>query len=415
MTVTLEILKNVYGGDGLARLGDGRVCFVAGAFAGETVKAKIFEEKKSFVRAEMVEILKPSPDRITRIDNAVPGMVYADVTPEAEMEMKREQLDNFLWKVQKSPVPLEVCELAAEKFLNYRNKAVYHIEKRGNQWYIGYRKEPSHEVVDVENDPLVADGINAAIPSVRSSVMSLLTQGSSEVRKAASANTDVTIRWTRIDGAHWWMGKPTQGLTFTEQTAGLKFKVAAGGFYQVNPLVGDDLVKTVRDIYLEKADRYDDIIDLYCGVGVFGIVCAKAAIQSGKSDVRLIGIESEHKAIDCAKKNAAQAGVEGKFFCEDVGRNLHRIRISSRHTVIIDPPRGGLEKQVPKWLANGYAPRIIYVSCDPATLTRDLMPLSEKYEIKKAVLFNMFPRTARFESVVVLERKPRRKKDERNV
>lgn len=415
MTVTLEILKNVYGGDGLARLGDGRVCFVAGAFVGETIKAKIFEEKKSFVRAKIVEVVKPSPSRIKCPENVVPGMVYAEVTPDAEMEMKRDQLDNFLWKIQQSVVPLEVRELPKESFLNYRNKAVYHLEKRGNKWHMGYRKESSHEVVDVENDPLAVDGINAAISAVRSSVMSLLTQGSSEVRRSAAANTDVTIRWTRIDGAHWWMGNPTQGLTFTEQTAGLKFKVAAGGFYQVNPLVGDDLVKVVRDIYLEKVDRYHDILDLYCGVGVFGVVCAKAAMASGKKDVKLIGIESERKAIDCAKQNAAQAGVEGRFFCEDVGRNLHRIRISSRHTVIIDPPRGGLEKQVPKWLANGYAPRIIYVSCDPATLTRDLMPLSEKYEIKKAVLFNMFPRTARFESVVVLERKPRRKKNEANV
>ena len=405
MVVTVDILKNVYGGDGMARLGDGRVCFIPGVFAGETVKAKIVEEKRNFTRAKLVEITKASPDRIPHPADATPGMVYSDVTPQAEMRFKTDQIENFLWKIQQSLVPLEVRPLPDECFLNYRNKAVYHIDKQDGQWKIGYRKEPSHEIVDIEEDPLVLPGINAMIPVARSSVLSLLTQGSGAVRKAAAKSaTNVTIRWTPIDGGHWWFGNPPEGLEFCEQTAGLKFRVAAGGFYQVNPRVGDELVKIVRGMYLANIAETPDILDLYCGVGVFGITCAKAAAMQGVKP-RLTGIEADAPAISAAKKNAASANVDGRFFCERVGANLRRIKVTPRHTVIVDPPRGGLEKGVPQWLARGTAGRIVYVSCDPATLVRDLVPMMATYKIEKTVMLNMFPRTARFETLCLLTRK----------
>jgi 23S rRNA (uracil1939-C5)-methyltransferase/tRNA (uracil-5-)-methyltransferase len=405
MVVTLDIIKNVYGGDGMARLGDGRVCFVPGVFTGETIKAKITEEKRNFTRAELVEILTPSPDRIDPPNNVIPGMVYAGVSPEAEMRFKTDQLENFLWKIQQSLVPLEVRQLPNESFYNYRNKAVYHVDKQDGKWKIGYRKEPFHEIVDVTEDPLALPGINAMIPIARSSVMSLLTQGAYAVRKSAARSaTNVTIRWTQIDGGHWWFGDAPANLELREQTAGLKFRVAAGGFYQVNHKVGDELVKIVRDIYLSDIESTPHILDLYCGVGVFGITCAKAAL-SQKVEPRLVGVEADRSAIQCAKKNALDASVKGSFFCERVGMNLRRIKVGKNHTVIIDPPRGGLEKGVPQWLARGIAGRIIYVSCDPATLVRDLVPMMSAYKIEKTILLNMFPRTARFETVCVLTKR----------
>ena len=109
MTVTLKIEKSVYGGDGLGRLGDGRVCFVPGVFAGETVRAELTEQKKSFVRAKCVEVVEASPDRIRSFGAAasadapvVPGMVYADVNYAAELRFKEEQLGNFLERVGQS-------------------------------------------------------------------------------------------------------------------------------------------------------------------------------------------------------------------------------------------------------------------------------------------------------------------------
>ena len=117
-------------------------------------------------------------------------------------------------------------------------------------------------------------------------------------------------------------------------------------------------------------------------------------------------IESGRQAIDFAKRNAAnQKFANAKFFAEEVGRNRKRIPIGANTTVIVDPPRDGLEPCVAEWLAASKAPRIIYVSCDPATLIRDLRVITRNYDVAKVQWFNMFPRTARFETMVVLDKK----------
>ena len=405
MTVELDIQKNVYGGDGLGRLGDGRVVFVPGVFAGEKVRAEIVEQKKRYVKARLAEVVEASPDRIAP-GPTVPGMAYAGISYKGELRLKQDQLENFLWKVQSTVLPLDV--VGAPQPLNYRNKVVYHTERRGGNWLLGYREEQSHRVTDVTEDPLACPEINKALPDIRAGVMALLTRGAKAVRDSAKAAANVTIRYTPIDGVKWWLGDPPLGMELTEQTCGLHFRVPADGFYQVNPQMADKLVATVRDAYLEGVSEAGHLLDLYCGVGVFGLCCLKAlggvALKEGVS-ARLVGIESVREAIACAKRNAEALGVKASFFCERVGGSLGRIKVGPHHTVILDPPRGGLEPNVPGWLAKRPAPRIFYVSCDPATLTRDLTALMPTYRIEKATLFDLFPRTARFETFVRLVRR----------
>ena len=405
MTVELDIQKNVYGGDGLGRLGDGRVVFVPDAFAGEKVRAEIVEQKKRYVKARLVEVVEASPDRIVP-GPTVPGMAYADISYKGELRLKQDQLENFLWKVQSSLLPLDV--VGAPQPLNYRNKVVYHTERRGGKWLLGYRAERSHDVTDITEDPLACPEINKALPDIRAGVMALLTRGAKAVRDSAKAAENVTIRYTPIDGVKWWLGDPPLGMELTEQTCGLHFRVPGDGFYQVNPQMADKLVATVRDAYLEGVSEAGHLLDLYCGVGVFGLCCLKAlggvALKEGVS-ARLVGIESARASIACAKRNAEALGVKASFFCERVGGSLGRIKVGPHHTVILDPPRGGLEPNVPGWLAKRPAPRLFYVSCDPATLTRDLSALMPAYRIEKVTLFDLFPRTARFETFVQLARR----------
>ena len=403
MTVTLKIDKTVYGGDGLGRLGDGRVAFVPGAYAGETVKAEIVEQKKRFVKTRLVSVEEAIPERLAETGPTVPGMVYADVAYAAEIRFKQDQLENFLWKVAQTVLPLEVVPSAAP--LAYRNKVVYHTERQHGKWMLGYREEPDHRVLDVAQDPLACPAINAALPAIRSAVFTLLTQGARAVRQSAKAADNVTIRHTARDGVKWWLGEPPANLELCEQTAGLKFAVPADGFYQVNPQMADRLVAAVRDEYAAGRATAPHVLDLYCGVGVFGLCCAQAAKASVPDGIRLVGIESGRGAVACAKKNAAALGIPANFFCERVGGSLTRIKAGARHTVIVDPPRGGLEPNVAPWLARLPAPRILYVSCDPATLTRDLAVLTRTYDIARMKLFDLFPRTARFETFVTLERK----------
>lgn len=403
MTVTLKIEKTVYGGDGLGRLGDGRVAFVPGAFAGETVKAEIVEQKKRYVKVRLTAVEEAIPERRDPGSAVVPGMVYAGVDYAAEIRFKQDQLENFLWKLSHTVLPLEV--VPAVQPLNYRNKAVYHLERRGGRWTMGYREEPGHRVVDMEQDPLVRAEINAELPSIRSGVFSLLTQGARAVRESAREADNVTVRHTSVDGVKWWLGEAPRSLELHELTDGRKFRVPGDGFYQVNPSMGNLLVKAVREEYAAGAAAAPHILDLYCGVGVFGLCCAMTQPRDGADGVRLVGVESVRGAVACAKQNAAALGVTGSFFCERVGGSLTRIKAGAHHTVIVDPPRGGLEPNVAPWLARLQVPRILYVSCDPATLTRDLQALTRSFEIERVKLFDMFPRTARFETLAVLRRR----------
>ena len=397
MTSTVYIAKNVYGGDGMGRLGDGRVVFVPGAFAGENVKAEIIEEKRNFVKARLVEIVEPSPERIGRDGKGdgsapvVPGMVYSDLSYRGECEAKRRQLEEFFDRAR--IVHPEIGQSTNRTFFNYRNKAVYHFAKQKGKWVLGYRTEPSHEIVDVTVDPLACPEINAKLPEIRRQVLALLTQGAEVVRKSVEKEGNVTVRWTARSGVQWWIGRAKQPVVMKELTCGKVFEVPSDGFYQVNPEVGEELVKAVVAEF--KKSPTEELLDLYCGVGVFGLCCAPA---------KLTGIESGRQAIEFAKKNASSQNYAGaRFYAEEVGRNLKRIRITDRTTVIVDPPRGGMEPNVPKWLAESKAPRIMYVSCDPATLMRDLRTITRSYDVESVRWFNMFPRTARFETLVVLK------------
>ena len=420
MISTVYIAKNVYGGDGLGRLGDGRVVFVPGAWAGEQVRAEIVEEKKHYVKAKLVEVVEKSPDRLEDTSGSstsrVPGMVYADLSYEGELKAKEQQLREFFERarlingeaassplVQDGNSSLFKSGGDAASPLNYRNKAVYHFAKQKGKWVIGYRTEPSHEVVDVEQDPLAVPEINAKLPEIRRATLALLTTGPEAVRRDIERKGNVTVRWTPKSGVRWWVGDAPKDLVLKETTCGRDFEVPADGFYQVNPKVGEELVRTVVAEYEKGAAEAPEVLDLYCGVGVFGLCCMGARASS---PARLTGIESGRQAIEFAKKNAtAQKFVGARFWAERVGQNLKRISVNSRTTVIVDPPRDGMEPNVPKWLSESKAPRILYVSCDPATLTRDLKTICRGYDIESVRWFNMFPRTARFETLVVLKKK----------
>ena len=393
MTSTVYIAKNVYGGDGLGRLGDGRVVFVPGAWAGEQVKAEIVEEKKHFVKARLVEVVEKSPDRVECVaERVVPGMVYANLSYDGELKAKEGQLNERA----RIEVPEFIYVKGGSEF-NYRNKVVYHFAKYGNGWRIGYRTEPSHEIVDVADDPLARPEINAKLGEIRRAVTTLLTTGPIQIRKDTERKGSVTVRWTKKSGVKWWIGDAPKDLVLKETTCGLDFEVPADGFYQMNTDVGEELAKAVAAEYQKGAAEAPEVLDLYCGVGVLGLCCKPS---------RLTGIESGRQAIEFAKRNAAaQKAVDARFFSEQVGRNVGRIKIGPKTTVIVDPPRGGLEPNVPKWLAASNAPRILYVSCDPATLMRDLRVISGSYDVESVRWFNMFPRTARFETLVALKRR----------
>jgi 23S rRNA (uracil1939-C5)-methyltransferase len=394
MVSTVYIAKNVYGGDGLGRLGDGRVVFVPGAWAGENVRAEIVEEHRNYVKARMVEVVEASPERIPGDATlAVPGCVYSTLSYKAECEAKERQLVEFLERARLD-FDKVVSPLADEKrMLNYRNKVVYHFERQGSSWAIGYRHEPDHRVVDIENDPLAVVEINAKLPEIRRSVLTLLNAGPMSVRRDVERKGKLTVRWSEKTGVKWWVGEAPDSLVFKETTCGKTFEVPAGGFYQVNPAVGEQLVRAVVSEYERIKTSSPNLVDLYCGVGVFGLCC---------SYDKLFGVESGRRAVDFAARNANSFGLQAKFVAGRVVDWIARLEGKKNFALIVDPPRGGMEKGVAKRLSRSGADKIFYVSCDPATMTRDLKELAHSYRIESVRWFNMFARTARFETLVVL-------------
>ena len=403
MTSTVYIAKNVYGGDGLGRLGDGRVVFVPGAWAGENVKAEIVEERRRFVKARLVEVVEASPDRVDPGELAdVPGCVYAGLSMKGEAAAKELQLRDFL---ERARIPFAGLNAAGPAgCLNYRNKVVYHFARTASKWKIGYRTADGKDVVDMPGDPLAVQQINDKLPEIRKSVLALLTQGAESVRRDVAQKGAVTVRWTKSNGVKWWVGDPPAAMSLRETTCGRDFEVPAGGFYQVNPAAGDALVKAVVDEYV--AGDAADVVDLYCGVGVFGLCCmGTRGARPGEDQPRLTGIESGRQSVEFAKRNAEAQRITAHFFADTAARSMRKLRVGPRTTVIVDPPRGGMEPGVVRTLAASQAARILYVSCDPATLTRDLRELTSGYDVESVRWFQMFPRTARFESLVVLRKK----------
>jgi len=410
--LTCDIETLAYGGDGLARV-DGQVVFVPETIPGERVRARVVQTKKRYARACLLDILDASPDRAPSCCRAtdpatgarcrVPGCVYDHLAYPAEIRAKQSQIEGFLRRFT-DDTDVFLPPFASPLSLHYRNKAVFHAQRDGGVLRIGYRREPSHAVLDLDACPLSCDAINRALPEARRALAETRLPG----------DFDLVFRHTDHDGAHWWIGgrpPPTSCPDLlTEASPAGPLRVPTNGFYQVNPAVGDALVRDVAHAFHESS-RCTDVLDLYCGVGVFGFACMAAG------GTRLTGVESGRNAVAAARLNAAALRVPGTFHCRELGVGggalADLVPAPERTTAIVDPPRDGMAAPMARWLAQSGLARIFYVSCDPATLARDLGVLlaDGAYRLVRVRLFDMFPRTAHFETLVELTRIPNCQRD----
>lgn len=390
-----------YGGDGIARI-DGCVVFIPGALPGEQVKIRITQQKKSFARATLLGIITPSPHRIdpccrvydSGVLTRVPGCVYDHMDYPLEVLIKQQQLISSFRHIPHDSAIFHP-PVASPKSLHYRNKITLHAEiAPSGSMKLGYREEPSHRVIDIPACPLAHPAINEALHALRAS---------GELPKILKHGDDLIFRRTLKDGVIW---RNSKGATsagcpayLTVQSPIGELSVPHNGFYQVNRRIAERLFEFTATVFEERTDC-PEILDLYCGIGVFGLTCMK---HGGRC---LTGVEAGRAAIAAAKENAATHGIPAVFHVHALG--LQPIRLHdwlvhpTQTTLIIDPPREGIEKSVAEAIAESEIPRIFYVSCDPATLTRDLQIILAKgnRHIRQVRLFDMFPRTARFETFV---------------
>ena len=407
VAVELAILEVAFGGKGIGRL-DGKVCFVPGVLTGERVRAAIVKDRKDYFDAVPLAILDASPNRVEpacplacrlfqisnlRFDMHCPGCAYQHATYEEEIGLKQTQFRSLLARNACCDTTAVLAPVPSTQTLGYRNKMALHAQRDGKEVRFGYFAEDNTTVIDVPACPLAAPPINALLSELRAKPGFLggLRDGMT-----------VTFRWTERDGAVWWRGRAKEkDIWLLEASAIGPLSVPRNSFFQVNPAVARLLVRRVADRV--EAQRPDAAVDLFCGIGLFAIAAALRGVP------RVTGVDEDEAGIAAARHNAKQRRLDHVEWmsatAEHAIARLCERPPQGKITLILDPPRTGLGPALIRALARLAPAHILYVSCAVDTLSRDLKGLKEAgYTVRQSQLFDMFPRTAHFESLTELTR-----------
>jgi 23S rRNA (uracil1939-C5)-methyltransferase len=397
-TIQVDIHEVTYPGRGVGRMEDGRVIFVDGALPGETVEVAPTRERKRFVEGRLISVVTPSEARITpscplAAKGTCPGCSYQHVTYEGELQIKSDQLKSLLTRLGHIEEPVIEPAVGSPKSMGYRNKIALHTGRKKGGRALGYLGHNNRTIVNVTACPLAAEPIQKLLDKMREEATWL---------RSLPRDTRVTFRCTPKNGAMWWSAQaPNQGgpRKLTEESWFGDLSVPRHAFYQVNPALADLLIETVSKTIAElKPDR---VIDAFCGVGIFAMAAAKAGVKE------VCGFDTHPDGVGCARANANKLGLKGcSFFTAPAAEFFSRLKPAENTTLILDPPRAGLDPKVIDQICELNPEHILYISCAPDTLARDLRTLREKsgYNLVHAQVFDMFARTASFESLSLLSR-----------
>jgi 23S rRNA (uracil1939-C5)-methyltransferase len=350
VTEQLEITDVAFGGKAVGRLSDGRVCFVRDALPGERVEVRLTRESSRFTEGELVRIAEASPRRVKApcpYYGVCGGCSYQHVSYEYQVELKRSQVREVLRRLGGIEEPNVSEAVPSPLPYGYRNRITVH--RQGGR--IGFHRRDGRGLVDIEACLLASDPVNAALAELRKEP---LREGARTLRQ----HTD------RM------------------------------GFHQTNDAVAA-LLLDAADAACEPGDT---LIDAYCGNGFFARRLAPKFRQ-------VIGIEWNSHSVARAQ---SLAGANETYLEGDVAERLGEVLAgcdAGTATLVIDPPAQGVDERVIECLRAHPPVRILYISCDPATLARDLKRLAAEYSLESATPFDMFPQTAEVEVLAVLQRR----------
>lgn len=429
-------------GQGIAHI-DGCTVFIPCAIAGERMRVRIDRTAKTWASATIVEIMEVSPHRVNRecpVGKKCGGCDFWHMDYAEETRLKAERVRTCLNRIGAEALE-SVPILAAPTCFGYRNKAQYPVafKKRA---YAGFFRAGSHEVIENSRCcilPEESDRVkDAVIDYVNQFHVSVYDEGRHRgllrhiyVRRGAVSGQILVClavngssiphpealiaRLQKIDGfttlvlsvntkkGNTVLGDECitlYGPGYIEDTlCGLTFRLSPRSFYQVNHHQAERLYEAA--ISLAQITKDDTVLDLYCGVGTITLAMAGAAGQ-------VIGVEMIPQAVEDAKDNARRNGIENaQFLCADAGQAALELEKQGVHAdvIVVDPPRKGLNADTIEALHRFSPRRIVYVSCDPATLARDIALLKARgYELKTVLAADLFPRCAHVETVCLLSK-----------
>ena len=440
--ITLKITDVTSEGAGIGKC-DGMAVFVPNTAVGDTVTCKIIKAKSNYAVAKTEKIITPSTHRIQNDCPHFPkcgGCVFRHISYESELEIKQNRVKETLRRISGCDINCGgiVGDTSAD---NYRNKAQFPFS---SDFQAGFFASRSHRVIPIKKCALLPDVFNDIAECVsgflKENNISIYNEISGKglvrhlyIRKGAvsgdimvvlviNGNTlphsreltnallsllgeslksfqiNINTKQTNVilgDKNIVLYGSPY----ITDILCGVKIRLSPFTFYQVNHDMAEMLYKKAAE-YAEPENK--SVIDLYCGAGTIGLSMADSAKH-------VIGVEIIPEAVDDARENAKINGIKNaEFICGDAKSAAAELAVRATHAdvVILDPPRKGCDKELLYTVANDFSPeRIVYVSCDPATLARDIKTLTEVgYIPKEYTVFDMFPRTAHVETVVSLSR-----------
>jgi 23S rRNA (uracil1939-C5)-methyltransferase len=405
-TITFQLTTMAHGGDALGRH-EGKVIFVPYALPDEVVRVEITKDKGHYAFGRLVEVLEPSPDRVEPTcpyfgQEGCGGCQWQHIDYQAQVRLKARIVADQLERIGKIEEPPMQLPLAAPSAWSYRNHAQFHPAPGAN---LGFQKATGDEVIAIERcpilHPLLADlyaildltdlpGLVRLVMRAGTATGDRLIAFEMEEDRPPALETDEPVSCVLMlsEGGH---ANLIGDNYITEQVAGHTYRISASSFFQVNTPQAAELVRLVLGYLDLQGD--ETVLDAYCGVGLFTTHLAEHAGL-------VIGVESAPAAVDDLLENTTEVDnveiIEGAV--EDV---LPDVSVSL-DAAVVDPPRGGLDRFALDALVDRGPSRIVYVSCDPATLGRDAKRLMrDGYRLIEVQPVDMFPQTYHIESVAL--------------
>ena len=437
----VEILDMGFEGEGIAKI-DGYTVFIKGALKGEKVRIKILKANKDYGFAKLLEVINPSEIRVEpkcEVFSRCGGCNLQHMNYEAQMQLKTNLVKNTL-KKSLGYEPIVEHTIGMVWPYNYRNKAQYPVV----DGKIGFYAGRTHALIENEKcciqneltDRLAKDAFKVTqkynvttynektgkgllrhivtrIGVNTGEIMLTLVTNGDKMPYAEEIVNEITTKYPMLksiiqninkENGNVILGRECKTLFgqdyIEDELEGYRFKISPLSFYQVNPQQTAVLYNTAKEF--AELTGEENVFDLYCGIGTIGLFVADKAKN-------VFGVEIVSQAIENAKENAKLNGITNAEFICGSAEEVIPAKYKDGKTadvVFVDPPRKGCDVQLLETLKEMKAKKIVYVSCNPATLARDLKYLAENgYEIKKVQPVDMFPMTAHVENVVLLELK----------
>lgn len=384
MELRLEIEKLVTKGDGLARH-EGKAVFVSGALPGETVLARVTETKGDYLRAQTSEVLVASDQRVVPLCpyyDECGGCDLQHASLDAQVVAKQAVVAENLLRVGSIDISddtIHVLQVVRSPAWGYRTRVRFHVDIEGNR--AGFLARQSNDLVDIRHCPILCESLNRLLGEKRPLLMRAAAM------RRATEGWQQRKRWVEVPV---FAGDDRVSLSTTEvsvEILGKKLWADSNVFFQSNRAVLPEMVEFVRTRVTGTS-----IVDLYAGVGTF------SAFVEGH-DRQVVAVERDKRCLELARKHLLQT----EFFTQSAehwGRSRRSARVD---TVIVDPPRTGLDRDVVEAIASWKPETIIYMSCDNVTLARDCKRLAAHgYRVDTLRVFDLYPQTSHIECGVVL-------------